>query len=383
LGDPQIVAAAPDRGDADTYHGDVAEDRLALDRGLARGIGALRWAALIWACVGVAIEREHLEHTGLAVAGLFVAAAITVAATALVSSPGAWAASTWFVAGEVAVGAGLLILDGVVYDAARAQSLPWAWPAAGIVTVAVVAGAGYGLAAAGVAAVASFAGESILRGSAEWTVAAASKSALFALAAIVAAHVSKRLRQAEREISTTRARDELANTLHDGVLQTLAAIQRRTDDPTLGALARDQERELRSFLFGTQRSPESLAAALRAVGDAVARRHGVETQVVLADDLPELAAEPKQALVGAASEALNNAAKHSGANRIVMYAEPGEARGQVFCSVRDDGVGFDAATVAPGEGLRRSVRGRIADVGGTVEIDSRAGGGTEVRMWVG
>ena len=128
--------------------------------------------------------------------------------------------------------------------------------------------------------------------------------------------------------------------------------------------------------------PESLATALRTAGDAVARRHGIEMQVVLADDLPELGPGPASALVGAVSEALTNAAKHSGAHRIVVYAEPGEARGPCSARSRDDGRGFDVEAIGTGEGLRRSVRGRIAEIGGTVEIDSRQGRGTEVRMWV-
>ena len=56
--------------------------------------------------------------------------------------------------------------------------------------------------------------------------------------------------------------------------------------------------------------------------------------------------------------------------------------GEVFCSVRDDGSGFDPAAVTEGQGLRRSVRGRVADVGGRVEVDGGRGRGAEVRCWV-
>ena len=67
-----------------------------------------------------------------------------------------------------------------------------------------------------------------------------------------------------------------------------------------------------------------------------------------------------------------------------MYAEPANEMidGGIFVSVKDDGSGFDTATVSEGEGLRRSVRGRVADIGGWVEIDGRPGRGTEVRMWI-
>jgi signal transduction histidine kinase len=50
--------------------------------------------------------------------------------------------------------------------------------------------------------------------------------------------------------------------------------------------------------------------------------------------------------------------------------------------VKDDGTGFDPATAREGMGLSRSVRGRVADVGGRVEVDSAPGRGTEVRLWV-
>jgi signal transduction histidine kinase len=79
-------------------------------------------------------------------------------------------------------------------------------------------------------------------------------------------------------------------------------------------------------------------------------------------------------------EALANAGKHGAASTVTVFVEPVD--GTLFCSVKDDGHGFDPATIAEGSGLRHSVRGRIADVGGRVEIDGRPGRGTEVRCWV-
>jgi signal transduction histidine kinase len=86
-------------------------------------------------------------------------------------------------------------------------------------------------------------------------------------------------------------------------------------------------------------------------------------------------------LVGAVAEALANAGKHSTAATVTVYVEP-SADGGIFCSVKDDGGGFDAATTAEGTGITSSIRGRLADVGGRAEIDGRAGSGTEVRLWV-
>ncbi len=86
------------------------------------------------------------------------------------------------------------------------------------------------------------------------------------------------------------------------------------------------------------------------------------------------------ALAGAVGEALANAGKHGGASTVTVFAEPVD--GELFCSVKDDGSGFDPAAVVEGEGLRRSIRGRIVEVGGRVEVDGRPGRGTEVRCWV-
>jgi signal transduction histidine kinase len=102
---------------------------------------------------------------------------------------------------------------------------------------------------------------------------------------------------------------------------------------------------------------------------------------VLDDDLPSLDEEEVRALAGAVGEALTNAGKHGSARRITVYAEPAP-RGGVFCSVKDDGSGFDTTAVREGVGLARSIRGRMADMHGSVEIDSAPGRGTEVRLWL-
>jgi signal transduction histidine kinase len=66
---------------------------------------------------------------------------------------------------------------------------------------------------------------------------------------------------------------------------------------------------------------------------------------------------------------------------VVVYVEEDDDR-RVFCSVKDDGPGFDPATTPPGVGISRSIRGRVEGIGGTVEIAASPGAGTEVRLWV-
>ena len=57
--------------------------------------------------------------------------------------------------------------------------------------------------------------------------------------------------------------------------------------------------------------------------------------------------------------------------------------GGVFVSVKDDGSGFDPSTPIEGTGITGLIRGRLAEVGGRVEIEGRPGSGTEVRLWAG
>jgi signal transduction histidine kinase len=103
--------------------------------------------------------------------------------------------------------------------------------------------------------------------------------------------------------------------------------------------------------------------------------------VVVADDVPALPPEQVSAVAGAVREALTNAGKHGAATRVTVYAEPSDDGG-LFCSVKDDGGGYDTAAVPDGIGLGRSVRGRMAEVGGRVEVVSAPGFGTEVRLWL-
>ena len=376
-----LWSAVPDVGDDSPYAREVTvapAAPAALDHGMVRGITAFRAIALAWAWVGLVVERDHLDRPWLAVVGMALATAMTLVLVAVLPS---LSRISWrLVAVELALGCGLLVLDGVVYDALRQQSLPWAWPAAGVIMAAVAGGLWWGSVAAVAVAAASFVGESILRDSLRWSTSAASKSALFLLAGVVAALAAQRLRQAEREISLARAREETARVLHDGVLQTLAVIHRRSDDEALRTLAADQERELRAYVAG-RAATASLADRLRAIVTTVDQRHQLRTEVALAGDLPALEEPRADALVGAVGEALTNAAKHSGSGRAVLFAEPSDDGAGVFCSVADDGVGFDGNS-GDGLGLEHSIRRRIEDVGGRVEVETAVGRGTEVRMWL-
>jgi signal transduction histidine kinase len=179
-------------------------------------------------------------------------------------------------------------------------------------------------------------------------------------------------------------RADIAARVHDSVLQTLALIQRRADQPQqVVQLARAQERELRSWLFDG-RAPGSLpgqdmtlAAGVRLIQQEVEEQHGVAVEAVTVADC-ELD-DDLEALLAAAREATVNAAKWSGAAVVSLFAEVEPARVTVF--VRDRGQGFDPAAVpADRKGLAESVRARMTRRAGTAAIRSAPGEGTEVSL---
>ena len=166
--------------------------------------------------------------------------------------------------------------------------------------------------------------------------------------------------------------------LHDGVLQTLALIQLNSEEPTtVFALARSQERELREWLYQERStSDRSVGAGLKQIAAEVEDEHGKPIEVVTVGDARPSA--QTDALLDATRQALVNAVTHGG-EPVSLYCEASDTMVEVF--VRDHGEGYDMDAIPPDRlGIRESIIGRIKRRGGTVEIVSRAGWGTEVRM---
>jgi signal transduction histidine kinase/phage shock protein PspC (stress-responsive transcriptional regulator) len=178
----------------------------------------------------------------------------------------------------------------------------------------------------------------------------------------------------------SQERAEMAAHLHDSVLQTLALVQQRSEDPkAVAALARRQERELRGWLAGrtAHDGDQRLAAALEAVADEVEQAHGVTVEVVVSGD--RIVDDRARALVAAAREAIVNAAKFGAGSPVSVFADAGGDELQVF--VRDRGPGFDPGAVpADRRGVRESIVGRMARHGGRGVVHSTPGAGTEVEL---
>ncbi len=185
---------------------------------------------------------------------------------------------------------------------------------------------------------------------------------------------------AEERASRARAeeRAEMAAHLHDSVLQTLAMIQRTEKPEETVGLARRQERELRSWLFGDGPTDEdSFAAAVRAMTAEIEDLFPVRIQTVVVGDVRLDA--PLEALVKAGREASVNAARHAGVEEFSVYAEAGDETAKLY--VRDRGSGFDPEAVPEDrKGIAESIRRRMERHGGRATIRSSPEGGTEVVL---
>jgi signal transduction histidine kinase len=182
---------------------------------------------------------------------------------------------------------------------------------------------------------------------------------------------SERIRQEERA--------EVAAHLHDSVLQTLALIQRSDDPQRMAMLARHQEAELRDWLYGTVPldGVDLVSTALKQAAAKVEEDFQIPIDLVTVGD--HAVDERGRALVAATTEAMVNAAKHSGAERMSLFLEVEGDRLEVF--VTDQGKGFDPTAVAEDRrGIAESMRARMERVGGTVSIESEPGEGTEVML---
>ncbi len=207
------------------------------------------------------------------------------------------------------------------------------------------------------------------------------------LVATAARRATEQLRQAAHAEAATAERERLARSIHDSVVQVLARVRARGGhlDGEAGELARlagEQESALRCLFSATPHSTtgeQDLAAALRQLASPRVEISVPATAVPLpAGDVEEL--------VAVAREALANTARHGGpeARSWVLVEDLGA---EVVVTVRDNGPGVNDAQLAEAEldgrmGVSRSIRGRVADLGGTLSLDTGPGQGTqwEVRL---
>ncbi len=271
-----------------------------MERGLLRGLAVFRWAAWIWMATVLALARRALDRPLIAVALVGAALLVTVVATLRLRGDARRVMAAPLVGAEVAVALGLQLADGWVYRAPHVfqpeQPLGVGWPTAAILSAGVAFGPwvgagtgvllGFGRAVSSTLAVEPAVGRGGLRGRTDPgpELSLVTTTVLYAFAGGVAGYAVQLLRDAEaravtaeRSLGEAQARESLARRLHDGVLQTLALVERRAEDPALARLARDQERDLRAFLFA---AGGDRVIGTGALGDALRRAAGrFETDV--------------------------------------------------------------------------------------------------------
>lgn len=202
------------------------------------------------------------------------------------------------------------------------------------------------------------------------------------LAATAARRASEQLRRLTRAEAATAERERLARSIHDSVVQVLARVRARADqlDGEAGELARlagEQEIALRCLFSATPPGAigeQDLAGALRLLA-------GSRVEVSVPATAVPLPAADVDELVAVTREALANTARHCGpeAKSWVLVEDLGE---EVVLTVSDDGPGVDSgqlvgAKCAGRMGVSGSIRGRVADLGATLTLDTGPGRGTE------
>ncbi|HET6319495.1 MAG TPA: sensor histidine kinase, partial [Chloroflexota bacterium] len=193
-------------------------------------------------------------------------------------------------------------------------------------------------------------------------------------------------------------RQRLARELHDSVSQALYGIVLNASAAEevfeaapdrarglLGDVLRLADAglaEMRALIFELR--PESLEqegliGALEKQVASVQARHGLDVRLEVAAE-PELPVATKEALYRVAQEALHNVVKHARAQTLNVALETTD--GEVRLVVADDGRGFNPRDAFPGHLGLRSMRERVAAVGGNVEVDSAPDAGTRLCVSV-
>lgn len=207
-----------------------------------------------------------------------------------------------------------------------------------------------------------------------------------------------RLYAQAQSLAAIEERQRLARELHDSVSQALYGIAlgartartllerdpAKAKDPVdyVLALAEAGLAEMRALIFELR--PESLAnegivAAIEKQVASTRARYGVDVVTDLPGE-PDVSLPVKEAIYRVAQEALHNVVKHARATRVELRLAAED--GHLALDLKDDGQGFDPEGDFPGHLGLRSMRERVARLGGDFAVESAPGAGTRVRARV-
>jgi len=194
-------------------------------------------------------------------------------------------------------------------------------------------------------------------------------------------------------------RKRIARELHDETSQQLAALSMGIDaaagtaaEPAKSSLGRLRDlaaetlAEVHRIILDLRPSvldDLGLQSAIEWCADRTLRPKGVAVRCEFDGLVERLPWELETAVFRAAQEALNNVAKHSGAETVLVQLQVRD--GRLTLDVEDDGQGFEPSSVPPLHGSRRGLglkgmRERVEVLGGTLELDAAPGQGTHVRL---
>lgn len=217
--------------------------------------------------------------------------------------------------------------------------------------------------------------------------------ALHAGLAIQNARLSERV----QALAVVEERERIGRDLHDGIIGRIYAVALSLDDlpeimassPETAAARVDRAidalnatiGEIRNFIFGLRPGSQDaggLTAAIETLADEIRMTSAVDV-VVHSADLPVISDEVADELLKVTREALSNAARHAGANRVSVQVSAGE--GELRLEISDDGVGFDTSrpVSANHHGLA-NMRQRAEHLEGRLEVASGTGLGTRIIL---
>jgi signal transduction histidine kinase len=390
--------------------------RMSVEQPLWRALTGYRVLTMLYAIGLFVAARENFDRPWVAVAYYVVLAGWTLATLPKVAN--AASCTKRFLVTDLTVALVGILLTPVADSHQRivhdGPTLPSIWTAGAVLAFAIKGGwrwAAFASALVGVANIAQ-------RG--RPTQDTLHNVLLVCIASIAIGYVVEVARASERTLAraleieaATRERERLARDIHDSVLQVLAMVQRRGsalggEAAELGRMAGEQEVALRTLVAGglvrTSHESEdvSLGAVVRAVEepDETAVDDGepcdlrsllfpyAGAKVTVSEPGAPVPLAPKAAreLAAAVGAALDNVHRHAGPDAgawILVEDEPDA----VIVTVRDDGPGIPEGRLAQAEGEGRlgvalSIRGRLRDIGGTAELISVPGQGTEVELRV-
>ncbi|PVE98136.1 histidine kinase [Microbacterium sp. TPD7012] len=210
------------------------------------------------------------------------------------------------------------------------------------------------------------------------------------------------LARTQRESGASAERTRVSRDIHDTVAQSVSSIGMlarsalEADDAAqsaralgqIGALAAEglaDARRIVNALMPAELESTALGDALGRMLVRLAEETGIATALHVDDDLPSLGIDAEVALLRTAQSALANVRSHADATRVVVtLADAGDA---IRLDIVDDGIGFDATRwdaqggMGGGYGLR-SMRARLRELGGGLDVESAPGDGTALSAHV-